>query len=236
LINKTKIIDPRLGQRLRQIRELRGMSQGRLARLIGISVGTVQNYEHGRVEPTVHRFDQIAQELRCEVANLLESPDAPLPRDPRYRLSRQCAKPTANALLSIVPNILGFYGRPARGTLVEIDAQIKRICGLPEKAPTQLAWQSWIKGIHRDDRDRVVAELARLDDPRDGVFNLRYRLIGHDRVERHIVDYGHMSFDGSGQPVRLQGFLLDITQERRTKSMQDKIARIVLAFNAGAEG
>lgn len=230
-----KAIDSRLGQRLRQIRKARGISQGKLAKAIGMTTGIIQMYEHGRVQPTAYRFDQIAHELRCKVANLLESPDAPLPHDRRYRLFREHARPTANALLSIAPKTLGFYGRPARSTLVEIDAQIRRACGLPRNAPVHLAWQSWMNGIHPDDRDRTLSELARLDDPRDGVFNLRYRLIGHDGVERHIIDYGRMTFDDSSQPVRLQGFLFDITQERRSQSTEDKIARILLAFNADDE-
>jgi transcriptional regulator with XRE-family HTH domain len=227
-----KAIDPQLGQRLNQIRKHRGISQSRLAKAIGMTVGIIQMYEHGRVQPPAYRIDQIAQELRCKVADLLESPDAPLPHDRRYRLSREQTKPTGHELLSIAPNTLGFYGRPARSMLVEIDAQIKRACGLPRNAPAHLAWKSWMNGIHRDDRDRTLVELARLDDPRDGVFNLRYRLIGHDGFERHIIDYGRMIFDDSGQPVRLQGFLLDITQERRTQSTDDKIARILVAFNA----
>jgi len=224
-----------IAKRLHQVREHRQISQGRIAEAIGVSVGTIQNYERGRVPITTGRLEQLAQALQCKPADLLAPSEAPLPHDRHYRISRQHAKkPTANTLLSIAPKNLGFYARPAGSMLVEIDAQIKRACGLPPNAPAHLAWQSWMNGIHRDDRDRTLSELARLDDPRDGVFNLRYRLVGHDRVERQIVDYGRMIFDDSGQPVRLQGFFLDITQERRTKSTKDKIAQIVLAFNAGA--
>lgn len=80
-----RMIDPRqLGQRLRQIREARGISQGRLARLIGVSVGTVQNYEHGRNPIPTDRLEPLAMALQCKPAELLAEPGSP---PPRYRPS-----------------------------------------------------------------------------------------------------------------------------------------------------
>jgi transcriptional regulator with XRE-family HTH domain len=79
---KPQPIDPRLGQRLRQLRESRDMSQGQLAKAIGVSIGTVQNYEHGRVHMTVDRLEQFAQALQCETVDLLAEPGSP---PPRYR-------------------------------------------------------------------------------------------------------------------------------------------------------
>lgn len=75
--NKT---DPRSGERLRQIREHRRVSQGKIAKAIGVSAGTIQNYERGRVAITTDRLQQLARALQCEPAELLASPAAPLPR------------------------------------------------------------------------------------------------------------------------------------------------------------
>jgi DNA-binding transcriptional regulator YiaG len=66
-----RAIDPRPGQRLRQLRQHRKISQGRLARALGISVGTIQNYEHGRVSITVDRLLELAQTPQSEPAELL---------------------------------------------------------------------------------------------------------------------------------------------------------------------
>jgi DNA-binding transcriptional regulator YiaG len=49
---KAQPINPQPGRRLREIRECRGMSQGRLARALGVSVGTIQSYEDGRTHIT----------------------------------------------------------------------------------------------------------------------------------------------------------------------------------------
>jgi len=77
----------RTGERLHQIREHRHISQRRIAKAIGVSVGTIQNYEHGRAHITTDRLEQLAHALQCEPVDLLTSPGTPPPRyhRPRYR-------------------------------------------------------------------------------------------------------------------------------------------------------
>lgn len=76
----SKIANPQVGQRLRQVREHRGMSQGLLARTIGVAIGTIQSYERGRIRITADRFDQLARALQCEVIDLLMPPGSALPK------------------------------------------------------------------------------------------------------------------------------------------------------------
>jgi transcriptional regulator with XRE-family HTH domain len=83
----TKPIDPRPGQRLRQIREHRETSQGQFAAAIGVSVGTIQGYEHGRAHMTIERLFELAGALQCEPADLLMEPGSPLPRYHRSKLT-----------------------------------------------------------------------------------------------------------------------------------------------------
>lgn len=81
----------RTGERLHQVREHRNISQGQVAKVIGVSVGTIQNYEHGRTHITTDRLEQLAQALQCEPTDLLAQPEAPLPRyhRPRYKRGSQ---------------------------------------------------------------------------------------------------------------------------------------------------
>jgi len=60
-----------------------------------------------------------------------------------------------------------------------------------------------------------------------------YRLLGVDGIERCIIDYGRMVFDGAGEPVRLRGLMLDITNEPRSNKTDDKIRRILAAVCPG---
>ena len=79
-----RTVDPRPGQRLREVRQHREISPAKLAKAIGVSVGTIQHYEHGRVHITAERLLELAAALQCEPADLLMPPDFPLPR---YRAS-----------------------------------------------------------------------------------------------------------------------------------------------------
>jgi len=80
-----RAIDSQPGKRLLEIRQHRGISQGRIAKVLGVSVGTVQNYEHGRTHITTDRLEQLARALQCEPADLLKPPGSPLPRYVRSR-------------------------------------------------------------------------------------------------------------------------------------------------------
>jgi transcriptional regulator with XRE-family HTH domain len=66
-------VDGRIGARLVAVRKARGMSQNWLAKRIGVSVGTVQAYEHGRARVTVERLEALADALQCKPADLLTS-------------------------------------------------------------------------------------------------------------------------------------------------------------------
>ena len=78
-----------IARRLHQVRQHRNISQARIAKAIGVSVGTIQNYEHGRAQIAADRLKHLAIALQCEPADLLADPGSPLPRYrfryPRYR-------------------------------------------------------------------------------------------------------------------------------------------------------
>jgi transcriptional regulator with XRE-family HTH domain len=198
-----------IGARIRLAREREGCTQRRLGVMLGIPYQLIQAYEHGE-KLTLDRLVTIASCLAVDKRWLLAGGD-------------EARKPL------VEPARLGFYGRPAHTTVAfEADAHTKAACGVPADAPNQLAWQCWYNRIHTDDHARVDAELARLNDPRDGVFNMQYRLLGVDGVERCIIDYGLMIFDSAGGPVRLRGLMLDITDEPRTQKTDDKVRRILM--------
>ena len=67
------------------------MSQGRVALAIHVSVGTIQNYEHGRAHITTERLIELARALQCEPAELLMPPGTPLPRYRYWRVARSSA-------------------------------------------------------------------------------------------------------------------------------------------------
>src|SRR5262245_2808766 len=188
------------GRRLQEVREHVGVSQLLLAQLIRVSKGTIQNYESGRVPLHVGRMGQIARALNVEPADLLAQPGAPLPK---LRGILQPQKPLAQDFFGLIGS-WGFYSRDAHmRTGVQLDAQAKQALGIPADAPGQVPWGKFAAQIHPDDSPEFKTEFERLG--KTGLFNLRYRQIGFDGVERVILDCAGYSRDEKRRNVRLQG-------------------------------
>ena len=66
-----KTVDVSVGESLRIIRELQGLSQNGLARLTGIPQSTISAIENDRVALGVERAKSFARALRCHPAVLV---------------------------------------------------------------------------------------------------------------------------------------------------------------------
>ena len=109
---------------------------------------------------------------------------------------------------------LGLYSIEMAGgeSRLKWDDRVRTMWGLPSGA--KVTHQVWLDSIHPDDRDRVEAALARAYDPAgDGVYDVKYRVLGADGVERWVATRGEARF-GNGQPVSFLGVALDITDRK----------------------
>jgi len=92
------------------------------------------------------------------------------------------------------------------------DDRVRRMWGLSDGAKVTL--QVWLEGVHAEDRDRVEAAVERAYDPAgDGLYDVEYRVLGADGVERWVATYGAARFE-NGQPVSFIGVALDITERK----------------------
>ncbi len=71
----------------------------------------------------------------------------------------------------------------------------------------------FVRTLHPDDRDRVLAAHARTHRTHEPL-SLEYRLIARDGRVVWVRDDGVIVLDDEGEPIYLQGYLLDITAER----------------------
>ena len=82
-----------LGRRLRQARELRGVTVRGLARAVGVSASMISQIEHGRVMPSVGTLYAIASELGLMLDDLFhgggERPPGPAPGEVGARVRRR---------------------------------------------------------------------------------------------------------------------------------------------------
>ena len=66
------------GEKLKQIRIDKGMSQGLLALRTGLSLSSIQKYEYDEVIPSLDACKIIANQLRCSLEELLEQTNPPV--------------------------------------------------------------------------------------------------------------------------------------------------------------
>jgi len=72
-VNKKAVTPTPFGQRVREQREALGMRVTKLAQLVGVSRGTITNYEKGATEPTMTHLYLISEALGCDFMSLLPS-------------------------------------------------------------------------------------------------------------------------------------------------------------------
>jgi transcriptional regulator with XRE-family HTH domain len=65
-----------VGERIREIRLKRGLTQGDLAQLCGTSVAAISHIERGTKVPTITTLVRIADALECRVTKLVDVLDA----------------------------------------------------------------------------------------------------------------------------------------------------------------
>ena len=77
--------------------------------------------------------------------------------------------------------------------------------------------------LHPDDRERVLAAHAHTHETHEPL-SLEYRLIARDGRVVWLRDEGVVVLDERGQPLHLQGYLLDITREREAEQQLRQLA------------
>lgn len=55
-----------MGEKIRELRETRGLSQSDLAEALGVNQSTISNWERGKMEPTIYNVRRIADALGVE--------------------------------------------------------------------------------------------------------------------------------------------------------------------------
>jgi len=85
-------------------------------------------------------------------------------------------------------------------------------------AETEPNITSWIRRIHPDDRDRVVAGIRAVIDGGEEFWSDQYRFLCKDGRSLEIFDRGFVTRDGAGKPLRMIGAMQDISEQRKAES------------------
>ncbi len=109
---------------------------------------------------------------------------------------------------------IGLYAWDPRTNEIEWDDTVRAIWGLP--AGSTVDYGVWRAGIHPEDLQRVDANMRRATDPSQGVYDVEYRVVGRDGIERWVATRGRMHFE-RGEPVSFAGVAIDITDRKRVE-------------------
>ena len=98
---------------------------------------------------------------------------------------------------------------------------LERIHGLPPGTFTG-GFDSYEREIHPDDRPRVLASIERAlrdDVPHD----VEYRIVAPDGVVRWVHGRGRVERNDAGNPVRMTGVCMDISDRRRVEADNERL-------------
>ncbi len=104
--------------------------------------------------------------------------------------------------------------------------------GVPNDAiESPVAW--WRERIHPEDRQRILDAMPPPVNDGDQQWLLEYRLRRVDGTYAHVYDRGFVIFDSQGEPVRMVGSVMDISQLKHTEEkLRDSEERFRLAAKA----
>jgi PAS domain S-box-containing protein len=133
----------------------------------------------------------------------------------RYLAERELQESREKLDLALsASGLVGTWDWDIAGDVVTADERFARLFGLSAgSAAVGVPVGQFIDAIHPEDRDRVWGEItAAIASP--GPVRFEYRLLRPDGEVRWVVASGRAIADDAGQPLRLPGVVVDVTDER----------------------
>ena len=102
-----------------------------------------------------------------------------------------------------------------------VSPQYETILGYPSEAH-MIDEEHWLKTLHPEDRERVLAEEARTDQTGEP-FKVEYRVIAGDGRVVWVRDEATLVRDEEGEPLYWLGVRYDVTEQKREAQQRERI-------------
>ena len=115
---------------------------------------------------------------------------------------------------------LGLWDGDVGSGLFYADAQLAEICGAdPGCTAGGMPQSGFLKHVHPDDAGRVTAGLQRLlaGAPE---FMTEHRIVRPSGIVRQVISRGRLLRNAAGQPLRIAGVCVDVTERRLSEARQ----------------
>ena len=129
---------------------------------------------------------------------------------------------------------LGFWSRDFKRDEIWVTEQWRSMFGFTKSEPLQI--DDFLHRLHPDDREIMRPSLVKWAQG-DGSFHIEYRVQMPDGGTRWMASEGYLELDGRGQPMRLQGVTLDITDRKQAEldahAHRNEVAHLLRAASLG---
>jgi len=102
-----------------------------------------------------------------------------------------------------------------------VSPQYETILGFP-LGSQMIDEEHWLRAVHPEDRERVLAEEARTDQTGEH-FNVEYRVVAGDGRVVWVRDEATLVCDEEGQPLYWLGIQYDVTEQKREAKERERI-------------
>ena len=191
----------------------------------GEVVGTFALYYETPRRPTQREIDLV--DVASGIASIVIERHQALERASHEAAERHEIERRYRTLVEQLPLVIYVDALDAASSNIFTSPQIENMLGYSVEE-----WLSdellFVKALHPDDRDRVLAAHARAHRTHEPL-STEYRLRSRDGDYVWIRDEGVIVKDDDGEPLYLQGYLLDISPEReaeeqlRRQAMHDSL-------------
>ncbi len=137
----------------------------------------------------------------------------------RKRAEQALAERNIQLTLAAKSGLVGTYAYDADTEIMQISAGYAAIHGFPE-GTTEIARSECLAGVHPDDIGKVEQFRSEAFRERRREYNVEYRIIRPDGQLRWAETRCFLSFSGQGQPRRVVGVSIDITERKQVEEQQ----------------
>ena len=133
----------------------------------------------------------------------------------RTRAEENARRSEARLRFALDAAMMGTWDWDLSAQTVRWSDNLERIHGLPP-GTFDGTFESYRREIHPEDRDRVLASVRRAVEA--GVpHEVEYRIVAPDGTVRWVEGKGQVEYDPQGQPVRMSGVCLIVTQRKEAE-------------------
>ena len=151
----------------------------------------------------------------------------------RQKAERTLAELNAQFALAAKAALVGSHADDFGQERMTISESYAAIHGLPE-GTTETTRREWRARVHPEDRARLEEHRARTLREKRNVYNVDYRIVRTSGDVRWIEARGIVSYDSNGQPCRVIGINIDVTDRKQTEALlKESETRLLDALAAG---